>query len=111
MLLIGLLVAAALALVLGIVMSSTVLLVVSIVVCGGIAALLLRARASVPAAQPDSSTGGPAVSVDVSPSASSSASSQASVWVVDGLPDYHHQGCVALAGKAEIEVPQSQAVE
>ncbi|MGN6609495.1 MAG: hypothetical protein ACTHMS_21110 [Jatrophihabitans sp.] len=35
----------------------------------------------------------------------------ASVWVVDGEPDYHRRACTTLAGKQDIEVPFDQAVE
>ena len=52
-----------------------------------------------------------AVAADIATDGSDQAASSPQVWVVDGFPDYHLQGCPRLDGLDEEPVPYEQAVE
>src|SRR4051794_35217491 len=45
------------------------------------------------------------------PPARAAASTDRQVWVADGYPEYHHQGCEELTGLTAEPVPYDQAVE
>src|SRR4051794_21753107 len=114
MVLTGLLIIAAVSLVLGVVLANVTWLIVSLVASVFAAFFLYRSwgaikerrtnrpRRKSPQSEPSAS----------SPPARAAATGRPDeVWVVDGRPAYHRPGCAELAGQEEEPVPLSQALE
>jgi hypothetical protein len=126
MVLSGLLLVALVSLCLGLTLPSAGFLIASLVVCVVAAFLLVRARVCLSAAGLPSKSPlrGPAVATQTvtssthpgraeePPAAADAGADPATVWVVDGSPDYHAgHDCPALTGQDLVDIPLSQAVE
>src|SRR4051794_14577136 len=116
MVLTGLLIIAAVSVVLGLVLASATWLIVSLVASVLAAFFLYRswgtikerrtnmARRKKPAESGPSGASPPSVGVTAS-------SRPDDVWVVDGRPAYHRSGCAELAGRTSEPIPLGQALE
>lgn len=131
MVLIGLLLLALIFVVVGVLLASAGWLIASLVVSVAAAALLLRshlqtrqqrgsiarAASSDPAQAAPANAPEPSAVRDEATTETHSAAGQATVppdtqvWVADGYPEYHVEGCGELAGLAAEAVPYEQAVE